>query len=56
MKSILSKENVEKRINTCKKKINDLKAKKLSTYGHWDLGYYEGKLKILQELFKELNS
>lgn len=50
------KKKIEHKIKRCNSKIDNLKSKEsLSQYGYWDLGYFEGRKALLEDLLDELN-
>ena len=47
---------VKRKIERCSVKIENLNSKKdrLSVHGYWDLGYFEGRKALLEEILVEL--
>lgn len=52
----ITKERLERQILRAKGKIQALKAREnhLSKAGYWDLGYWQGKLTVLEDWLDEL--
>lgn len=47
---------IKHKIDRTKKKIEDLETRKqdLSKHGYWSLGYWEGRLSVLEDLLDEM--
>lgn len=53
---MVTKERLERQIYICKKRLNDLKDREehLSKHGYWDIGYFQGKLSVLEDWLDEM--
>jgi hypothetical protein len=53
---MVTKERLQRQIYKCKEKLNDLKSREehLSKHGHWDMGYFQGKLSVLEDWLDEI--
>lgn len=47
---------IKHKIDRAKRKIQDLEERKniLSVHGYWSLGYWEGRLSVLEDLLDEV--
>ena len=54
----MDKKTIQRKINRAKEHLASLKDNEdqLSKYGYWDMGYFEGKLSILEDLLDELET
>lgn len=54
--TMITKERLERQIYKYKEKLNDLKSREehLSKHGYWDMGYFQGKLSVLEDLLDEI--
>jgi len=53
----MKKEILQRKINNTKKKLMELEEREehLSKHGYWDMGYFKGKLSVLEDWLDELN-
>ena len=52
----MDKRQLQRQIERTKKQIEDYKAREdsLSVYGFWSLGYYQGKLTVMEEALDDI--
>lgn len=53
----MEKEILQRKINNAKKRLVELEEREehLSKHGYWDMGYFKGKLSVLEDWLDELN-
>ena len=53
---MITKERLQRQIYKCKEKLNALKSREehLSKHGHWDMGYFQGKLSVIEDWLDEI--
>ena len=53
---MVTKERLERQIYRCKKRLKDLKDREehLSKHGYWDIGYFQGRLSVLEDWLDEM--
>lgn len=52
----MTKRQIKHKIERTQDRIDDLKLREenLSKHGHWSLGYFEGRLSVLEDLLDEI--
>lgn len=53
---MVTKERLKRQVDICKERLNDLKSREehLSKHGYWDIGYFQGKLSVLEDWLDEM--
>lgn len=53
---MITKERLQRQIYKCKERLKDLKDReeRLSKHGYWDIGYFQGKLSVLEDWLDEM--
>lgn len=53
---MVTKRNIERSIKRAKERLEDLEKRKerLSIHGYWSIGYWEGKINVLEDWLDEL--